>query len=52
MICQGCGMEVEPNEKHTYEDCLMWIRRHPEDKAKVKHQHLYYGKNELGAKKQ
>ena len=43
MICQGCGQEVEPNELHTYYDCLRWIRVHPEDEAKVTVKHLYYG---------
>ena len=43
MICQGCGKEVEPNEKHTYQNCLDWIKLHPEDETKVTMKHLYYG---------
>lgn len=42
MICQGCGQEVEPNEKHTYQDCLDHIKQHPEDYEKVTVKHLYY----------
>lgn len=44
MICQGCGHEGPANEKHTYQDCLDHIKAHPEDFAKVKQKHLYYGK--------
>ena len=50
MICQGCGHEGEPNEYHTYYHCLAWIRWHPEDYAKIKHKHLYYGKRPVNNK--
>lgn len=45
MICQGCGKDVEFNEKHTHQDCLAWIAIHPEDYEKVTVKLLYYGKN-------
>lgn len=44
MICQGCGKEVEPNDLHTYYDCLRWVRLHPEDEQKVTLKRMYYGK--------
>ena len=24
MICQECGEEVEPNQKHTFQDCMIY----------------------------
>jgi hypothetical protein len=24
MICQDCGMNVEPNEYHPFEYCVLW----------------------------
>jgi hypothetical protein len=50
MICQGCGKTCYPMERHTYYHCLAHIRWYPEDYAKVKVKHLYYGKKRLGAK--
>lgn len=47
MICQGCGKEVEPNDFHTYQDCLRWIGLHPEDESKVTVKHLYYGQTNV-----
>ncbi len=26
MECGECGQEVEPNEYHTYEDCLHYLK--------------------------
>ena len=51
MTCQGCGKEVEPDERHTYYHCLAHIRWHPEDYEKVTHKYLYYGKLRLEKKK-
>ena len=52
MICQGCGKKIADNAmRHTYYQCLAWIRWHPEDYKNVTHKHLYYGKKRVADKK-
>lgn len=45
-VCQGCGKDLTGFETHSYQDCVEWINKHPEDIAKITIKRLYYGAKE------